>query len=111
MSLKHEKYYWEKQDGTLIPVDELTNLHIFHIVAKFGKDWLNQNNHYLIVSKFDALMSDLRIKQLIESADKIHNGNLQFVTRCTADSPAEGFTTTEIAEFFENLAKDFSDDE
>lgn len=111
MSLRQEKYYWEKQDGTLVPVDELTNLHIFHIVVKFGKDWLNQNDHCLIVNKFDALTSKLNLKQLIESADKIHNGNLQFVTGCTADSPAKGLTTTEIAEFFENLAKDFSDDE
>ena len=40
-----ERYYWEKADGTLIPVHELTDLHICNIVMLFGKDNLREIGH------------------------------------------------------------------
>lgn len=53
--MNNEKYYWEKEDGTLIPVHELTDLHICNIVMKFGKDRLIAMNHSIIVDKFNEL--------------------------------------------------------
>ena len=50
-----ERYYWETEDGTLIPVHELTDLHIFHIVMKFGKDKLYKAGHAVIADKFIEL--------------------------------------------------------
>ena len=53
--MNNEKYYWQKEDGTLVPVYELTDLHICHIVMKFGKDKLHDMGHSVIVDKFDEL--------------------------------------------------------
>ena len=37
-----KKYYWKQEDGTLVPVHELTRLHVCNIVMKFGKDKLRE---------------------------------------------------------------------
>ena len=50
-----EKYYWTKEDGTKIPVHELTDLHICNIVMKFGKDNLHEMGHSVIADKFTEL--------------------------------------------------------
>ena len=50
-----EKYYWETEDGKLIPVHELTDLHICHIVMRFGKDRLAKMGHAVIVDRFNEL--------------------------------------------------------
>lgn len=55
-----EKYYWETKDGDLIPVHELTNLHVCNIVMYFGKEWLNDNGHSVIVNKFESLNKEYR---------------------------------------------------
>ena len=53
--MSNERYYWEKADGTLVPVHELTDLHVCNIVMKFGKDKLYMAGHSVIVDKFNAL--------------------------------------------------------
>ena len=53
--MQNEKYYWQKEDSTLVPVHELTDLHICHIVMKFGKDRLHDMGHSVIVKKFEEL--------------------------------------------------------
>lgn len=50
-----EKYYWKQEDGTLIPVHELTDLHICNITMKFGKDRLHDMGHSVIADKFAEL--------------------------------------------------------
>lgn len=55
-----ERYYWKKADGTLIPVHELTDLHVCHIVMKFGKDTLCSMGHSVIVEKFNELNDKYR---------------------------------------------------
>ncbi len=50
-----EKYYWTKEDGTKIPVHELTDYHICNIVMKFGKDNLRLMGHCVIADKFVEL--------------------------------------------------------
>lgn len=50
-----EKYYWETADGTLIPVHELTDLHVCNIVMKFGKDRLRNMGHAVIADHFEDL--------------------------------------------------------
>lgn len=50
-----EKYYWEKEDGTLTPVHMLSDLHVCHIVMKFGKDKLDSIGHTVIVDRFNEL--------------------------------------------------------
>ena len=50
-----EKYYWEKEDGTLIPVHMLSDLYVCHIVMKFGKDKLDSTGHTVIVDRFNEL--------------------------------------------------------
>ena len=50
-----ELYYWTSQDGTKTPKDNLTDIHICHIVCKYGKDWLNENGHSVIVDRFNQL--------------------------------------------------------
>ena len=55
-----EKYYWKKEDGTLVPVHELTYLHICNIVMKFGKDKLRVMGHSVIVDKFEILNKEYK---------------------------------------------------
>lgn len=50
-----EKYYWTTEDGAEIPVHELTDLHICHIVMRFGKDRLYGMGHSVIVDRFVEL--------------------------------------------------------
>lgn len=50
-----EKYYWTKEDGTKIPVHELTDLHICNIVMRFGKDNLRNMGHSVIADRFVEL--------------------------------------------------------
>ena len=50
-----EKYYWKQEDGTLVPVHELTRLHICNIVMKHGKDKLREMGHSVIADKFESL--------------------------------------------------------
>lgn len=52
---RSERYYWETQDGTFIPVNELSDLHIVNIVIKFGKDQLYALGHERIVDRFNEL--------------------------------------------------------
>ena len=53
--LENEKYYWENSSGIFIPKDELSDEYICNIVMKFGKMYLEQNGHELIVRRFEAL--------------------------------------------------------
>lgn len=60
-----EKYYWIKEDGTKIPVHELTNYHICNIVMKFGKDNLRKNGHSVIADKFEELNKRCRFFECV----------------------------------------------
>lgn len=61
-----ERYYWETEDGTLIPVHELTDLHICHIVMKFGKDRLYAMGHSVIADKFVELNKKHKFFEVIK---------------------------------------------
>lgn len=61
-----EKYYWKKEDGTLVPVHELTNYHICNIVMKFGKDWLHKNGHSIIADKFESLNKEHKFFNVVD---------------------------------------------
>ena len=50
-----EKYYWINEIGIKIPKHELSDLYICNIVCKFGKNWLRENGHDVIVDKFEEL--------------------------------------------------------
>lgn len=50
-----ERYYWIKEDGTEIPVHELTDLHLCNIVMRFGKDRLYNMGHSVIADRFVEL--------------------------------------------------------
>lgn len=53
--MKDEKYYWEQEDRTLVPVHELTDLHVCNIVMRFGKDRLCNMGHSIIVDRYVEL--------------------------------------------------------
>lgn len=53
--MDEERYYWETKDGRLIPVHELTDLHICNIVMYFGKQRLSETGHSVIVDRFENL--------------------------------------------------------
>ena len=55
---RHEKYYWETQDGQFIPVDKLTDLHVVNIVIKFGKDYLSTRGYNRIIERFNWLRKE-----------------------------------------------------
>ena len=61
----YEKYYWIKEDGTLVPVHELTDLHICNIVMKFGKDWLREMGHSVIADKFEKLNREYKFFNVV----------------------------------------------
>ena len=42
------------EDGDTYPVC-LTDIHVCYIVCKYGKDWLNENGHSVIVDRFNQL--------------------------------------------------------
>ena len=65
-----EKYYWESEDGHLTPVHELTDLHICHIVMKFGKDRLAEMGHSVIVDKFIELNKKHRFFDVVSDCIK-----------------------------------------
>jgi len=64
--MNNEKYYWEKEDCTLVPVHELTDLHICHIVMKFGKDRLINMGHSVIVDKFNELNKKYKFFDIVK---------------------------------------------
>lgn len=51
----NEKYFWLSEDGTKIPKHELDDYHICNIVAKYGKKYLEDNGHLLLVRRFEEL--------------------------------------------------------
>lgn len=53
--MNEERYYWETKDGKLIPVHELTDLHVCNIVMYFGKQRLSETGHSIIVDRFENL--------------------------------------------------------
>lgn len=53
--MKEEKYYWQKEDGTFVPVHELTDSHLCNIVMKFGKQRLESMGHAVIAERFVEL--------------------------------------------------------
>lgn len=55
-----ERYYWEKEDVTLVPVHELTDLHICNIVMLFGKNTLHEIEHSVIADKFERLNQEYK---------------------------------------------------
>lgn len=50
-----EKYYWTNSDGMMIPKHELPDYYICNIVAKYGKNWLSENGHEVLVERFESL--------------------------------------------------------
>lgn len=58
--LREEKYFWETKSGEFIPINQLTDLHVFNIVAYFGKKWLEENGHSLIIERFNQLDAEHR---------------------------------------------------
>ena len=52
---KEERYYWRTKDGRLIPVNELTDLHVCNIVMYFGKVQLSEAGYSVIVDRFENL--------------------------------------------------------
>lgn len=69
----NEKYYWKKEDGTLIPVHELTDLHVCNIVMKFGKDYLCDIGHAVIAEKFNKLNKKYKFFDVVKENDAIVN--------------------------------------
>lgn len=65
-----EKYYWKKEDGTLVPVHELSNKHVCNIVMKFGKDYLRENGHSVIADKFEDLNRRYKFFDLVICTDQ-----------------------------------------
>ena len=61
-----ELYYWKDQAGNFIPKDELSDLYICNIVMKFGKVWLAENGHMIIVQKFEKLNREYRFFKAAE---------------------------------------------
>lgn len=55
MDKEYELYYWEQEDGKLVPVHELTDYHICNIVMKFGKNWLINHGHSIIADRYVEL--------------------------------------------------------
>lgn len=53
--MKVELYYWHDTQGNLIPKHELSDLYVCNIVMKFGKLWLEDHGHSVIVQRFEAL--------------------------------------------------------
>lgn len=50
-----EKYYWKNQKNELIPKHELNDYYVCNIVAKYGKNWLSENGHTVLVQRFEEL--------------------------------------------------------
>lgn len=61
-----ERYYWEREDGTLVPVHELTDLHVCNIVMKFGKDKLYNMGHSVIADRFVKLNREYKFFDVIK---------------------------------------------
>lgn len=53
--VKEELYYWKDSKGNLVPKHELSDSHVCNIVMKFGKTWLQENGHNVIVKRFEDL--------------------------------------------------------
>ncbi len=68
--LENEKYYWENSSGIFIPKDELSDEYICNIVMKFGKMYLEQNGHELIVRRFEALNKQFKFFRLTRGLKK-----------------------------------------
>lgn len=66
----NEKYYWKKEDGTMVPVHELTNSHICNIVMKFGKDRLREIGHSVIADKFEKLNREYKFFSVVKDEHK-----------------------------------------
>ena len=65
-----ERYYWKKEDGTMVPVHELTNSHICNIVMKFGKDRLREMGHSVIADKFENLSREYKFFNVVKDEFK-----------------------------------------
>ncbi len=50
-----EQYFWVNEKGINIPKHELSDYHICNIVAKYGKNWLAENGHLVLVKRFEEL--------------------------------------------------------
>lgn len=50
-----EKYYWTDHTGNQIPKHQLDDYYICNIVAKYGKNWLSENGHNILVERFEQL--------------------------------------------------------
>ena len=50
-----EKYYWKNQKNELIPKHELNDYYVCNIVAKYGKKWLSENGHTVLVQRYEEL--------------------------------------------------------
>ena len=61
-----EKYYWTNQKGINIPKHELTDYHVCNIVAKFGKNWLSENGHDVLVKRYEDLNREYNFFKVIE---------------------------------------------
>jgi len=50
-----EKYYWMDHNGTVTPKHQLSDYYICNIVAKYGKNWLTENGHDVLVKRYEEL--------------------------------------------------------
>ena len=61
-----ERYYWESEDRHVTPVHELTDLHVCHIVMKFGKDRLCDMGHAVIADRFVELNKKFKFFDIVK---------------------------------------------
>lgn len=65
-----EKYYWKQEDGTLVPVHELTRLHVCNIVMKFEKDKLREMGHSVIADNFESMNKEYKFFNIVSKEVK-----------------------------------------
>ncbi len=70
MKDENEKYYWKNEKGNLIPKNSLSNADICNIVIKYGKKYLEENGHKLIVKRFEAMTFDV-VFELVRNTPSI----------------------------------------
>jgi hypothetical protein len=69
-----ELYYWTDSKNNKIPKHELSDYYVCNIVMKFGKEYLREHGHNVIVDRFEALNKEHGFFKALRKAPEIIGG-------------------------------------
>lgn len=65
-----EKYYWKNSNGEYVPKHTLSDLYVCNIVMKYGKNWLYENGHTMIVTRFEKLNDEHKFFEAVKEKNE-----------------------------------------